>query len=55
MVVMSSDGPLNAYANAHGYVHEVMTLYNASGLMLFGSSSTEHSWFPGYNTSALVC
>lgn len=48
MVVMSSDGPLNAYVNPHGYVHEIITVYNASGLALLGSPVKEHSWFPGY-------
>uniref|UniRef100_A0A1D1YFS3 Protein cereblon n=1 Tax=Anthurium amnicola TaxID=1678845 RepID=A0A1D1YFS3_9ARAE len=48
MVVMSSDGPLNAYVNPHGYVHEIMTLNKVTGLALRGSPVKEHSWFPGY-------
>ncbi|KAK1290134.1 hypothetical protein QJS10_CPB18g01014 [Acorus calamus] len=55
MVVMSSDGPLNAYVNPHGYVHEVMTLHNASGLVLRGSPVKEHSWFPGYAWTVTNC
>ncbi|MQL78834.1 hypothetical protein Taro_011252 [Colocasia esculenta] len=48
MVVMSSDGPLNAYVNPYGYVHEIVTVSKASGLALRGSPVKEHSWFPGY-------
>lgn len=48
MVVMSSDGPLNAYVNPQGYVHEIITVYNATGLALVGLPVREHSWFPGY-------
>ncbi|XP_008809756.2 uncharacterized protein LOC103721361 [Phoenix dactylifera] len=58
MVVMSSDGPLNAYVNPHGYVHEVITVYHATGLALFGGPVKEHSWFPGYawtSTNCAVC
>ncbi|XP_010915397.1 uncharacterized protein [Elaeis guineensis] len=58
MVVMSSDGPLNAYVNPHGYVHEIITVYNANGLALLGSPAKEHSWFPGYAwtiTNCAVC
>ncbi|GJN14977.1 hypothetical protein PR202_gb01860 [Eleusine coracana subsp. coracana] len=47
MVVMSTDGPLGAYVNPHGCVHETITVSNATGLALSGSPSTVHSWFPG--------
>lgn len=48
MLVMSTEGPLSAYVNPHGYVHEIMTLYRANGLALRGRAETEYSWFPGY-------
>lgn len=48
MLVMSSDGPLGAYVNRYGFVHEVMTLYRANGLALIGPAVREYSWFPGY-------
>lgn len=44
---MSSDGPLGAYVNSTGYVHEIMTLHKASGLALTGPAVTKYSWFPG--------
>ncbi|XP_078431911.1 ATP-dependent protease La (LON) domain protein isoform X2 [Wolffia australiana] len=55
MVVMSTDGPLNAYVNPNGYVHEIMTLTRASGLALIGPAVTEHSWFPGYAWTITRC
>lgn len=55
MLVMSSDGPLGAYANPHGYVHEVMTLTRTSGIAVTGPPVKEYSWFPGYAWSAAEC
>ena len=48
MLVMSTDGPLGAYVNPSGYVHEIMTLLKANGLALMGVPTEEYSWFPGY-------
>lgn len=48
MLVMSTEGPLGAYVNPHGIVHEIMTLYKANGLALWGRPQLEYSWFPGY-------
>ncbi|KAG0572193.1 hypothetical protein KC19_VG075100 [Ceratodon purpureus] len=48
MLVMSADGPISAYVNAHGYVHETLTLHRASRLVLAGQPQTANSWFPGY-------
>ena len=45
---MSLTGLMGAYVNPGGYVHETVTFHKAKGLRLRGSSSTEHSWFPGY-------
>lgn len=47
MLVMSTEGPLGAYVNSHGFVHEVMTLYKANGMALVGYAEKEYSWFPG--------
>ena len=47
MLVMSAEGPINAFVNAHGFVHETLTLKRARGLVLEGSPETENSWFPG--------
>lgn len=49
MLVMSSEGPLGAYVNPSGCVHEIMTLYKATGLALTGLAVKEYSWFPGYD------
>ncbi|CAL5205252.1 unnamed protein product [Lathyrus oleraceus] len=55
MLVMSNEGPLGAYVNPGGYVHEIMTLYKANGLALIGPAVTEYSWFPGYAWTIANC
>lgn len=55
MLVMSSEGPLGAYVNPHGYVHEIMTLFKANGLAVIGNPVKEYSWFPGYAWSIAEC
>ncbi|RDX69160.1 Protein cereblon, partial [Mucuna pruriens] len=55
MLVMSSEGPLSAYVNPGGYVHEIMTLYKANGLALIGPAVAEYSWFPGYAWTIATC
>ncbi|KAK2991814.1 hypothetical protein RJ640_006374 [Escallonia rubra] len=55
MLVMSSEGPLGAYVNPHGYVHEIITLYKANGLAFIGNPVTEYSWFPGYAWTIAYC
>ncbi|XP_022732300.1 uncharacterized protein LOC111286548 isoform X2 [Durio zibethinus] len=55
MLVMSSDGPLGAYVNAYGTVHEVMTFCKANGLALIGLPDKEYSWFPGYAWTIINC
>ncbi|CAI9773126.1 unnamed protein product [Fraxinus pennsylvanica] len=55
MLVMSSEGPLGAYANEHGFVHEVTTLLKTNGLAIKGIPTKEYSWFPGYAWSIADC
>ncbi|CAD6271533.1 unnamed protein product [Miscanthus lutarioriparius] len=55
MVVMSTDGVLVAYVNPHGFVHETITVSNATGLALIGNPSKVHSWFPGYSWTMAAC
>ena len=45
---MSKEGPVNAFVNPNGDVHETATFLHARNLSLYGRSSTEHSYFPGY-------
>jgi len=47
MFSMSVDGPLAAYVNPGGYVHDTLTVMEVKGLTKQGHSSTKHSWFPG--------
>ncbi|CAM6036740.1 unnamed protein product [Sphagnum compactum] len=55
MLVMSADGPISAYVNAHGYVHETLTLSKVRGLRLTGEPQTANSWFPGYAWVLAAC
>ncbi|XP_036387081.1 protein cereblon-like isoform X3 [Megalops cyprinoides] len=52
---LSLYGPMAAYVNPHGYVHETLTVYKASNLNLIGRPSTLHSWFPGYAWTIAQC
>uniref|UniRef100_A0AAY4A1A5 Protein cereblon n=1 Tax=Denticeps clupeoides TaxID=299321 RepID=A0AAY4A1A5_9TELE len=52
---LSLYGPMAAYVNPHGYVHETLTVYKASNLTLIGRPSTLHSWFPGYAWTIAQC
>ncbi|KAI1234579.1 hypothetical protein IHE44_0003637 [Lamprotornis superbus] len=52
---LSLCGPMAAYVNPHGYIHETLTVYKASNLSLNGRPSTEHSWFPGYAWTIAQC
>ncbi|KAM5313458.1 protein cereblon [Glossophaga mutica] len=52
---LSLCGPMAAYVNPHGYVHETLTVYKASNLSLVGRPSTEHSWFPGFAWTVAQC
>ncbi|XP_072178020.1 protein cereblon-like [Diadema setosum] len=52
---MSLDGPMAAYVNPGGYVHETLTVYRAQNLNLVGRPSKENSWFPGYAWTILQC
>jgi len=55
MFSMSIEGPLQNYVNPAGHVHETLTVYKASNLRLFGRSSTDQSWFPGYSWTVCEC
>lgn len=52
---MSREGPLGAYVNPGGHVHEMFTVLSAKGLRHIGGASTQHSWFPGYAWTIVQC
>ncbi|RMX48678.1 hypothetical protein pdam_00014329 [Pocillopora damicornis] len=52
---MSLDGPLGAYVNPNGWVHETLTFYRASGIRLRGKPTAQNSWFPGYAWTIAEC
>lgn len=45
---MSIEGAQSIYVNPDGYLHDTMTLINATNLLLVSAPSTDYSWFPGY-------
>ncbi len=45
---MSVDGPLAAYVNPGGVVHDTLTVLKATNLRKVGSGTIENTWFPGY-------
>ncbi|KAL0711730.1 hypothetical protein Bca4012_018708 [Brassica carinata] len=55
MLVMSSDGPLGAYVNPQGHVHEIMTFHKANDIALRGRPVLKDSWFPGYAWTIANC
>lgn len=55
LVEMSCDGPVGTHVNPHGFVHSIITVNNATGLALVGTSSKEYSWFPGYSWTIGEC
>lgn len=55
ILVMSPEGPMDAYVNNFGFVHETLTLLRTQGLMLEGGPETQHSWFPGYSWTIAYC
>jgi len=52
---LSQKGPMSAYVNPGGHVHETVTFYKAKNLSLQGQSTTEYSWFPGYAWTVATC
>ncbi|XP_041417639.1 protein cereblon isoform X2 [Xenopus laevis] len=52
---LSLCGPMAAYVNPHGYVHETLTVYKAFNLSLVGRPSIENSWFPGFAWTIAQC
>eukprot|EP00898_Chlorokybus_atmophyticus_P001991 jgi/Chlat1/2793/Chrsp187S02914 len=52
---MSEDGPINAFVNSQGYVHEALTMRMVRGLVCEGRPETANSWFPGYAWTIAYC
>ena len=54
---MSEEGIGSAYVNAHGYVHDMITLQDVRDVGPLGGDEpeTENSWFPGYAWTIVYC
>jgi len=55
IVHINNTGPMNAYVNSHGVVHETLTLKQVEAVALQGSPCTDNSWFPGYAWTIMTC
>jgi cereblon len=51
----SEAGACAAWANPHGYVHEVLTVVEAPGVEPVGAPETAHSWFAGTSWRHALC
>jgi len=51
---MSVEGPLGAYVNPGGHVHEMLTVAQTRGLRLIGRPTVENSWFDGSEQSLII-
>ncbi|XP_066935165.1 protein cereblon-like [Clytia hemisphaerica] len=52
---LSKRGPMGAFVNPGGVIHETLTFYKANHLRLQGRATTEYSWFPGYAWTIAIC
>jgi cereblon len=54
-VALSPEGAGGAFVNAHGYVHDMLTVRAVRGLGVQGRPTTQDSWFPGYAWTIAHC
>ena len=52
---MSQAGAQNTFVNPNGFIHDTLTVRNASGLVQMSTWSNEFSWFPGYGWRYAHC
>jgi len=52
---MHAGGALGAFVNPHGYLHEVVTVRRACGLVRIGEPTLEATWFPGFAWTLALC
>jgi cereblon len=52
---MAADGPVAAFVNPGGFVHEIVTVRAVQEVRLLGPAVSEDSWFPGYTWTIGCC
>ena len=52
---MSAEGPVGAFVNPAGFLHEIVTVRAAVGLRLMGHAVEKDSWFAGYSWTIVIC
>ena len=57
VLAVTGEGTGGLFVNPSGYVHDVVAIrhMDAGKVMLLGSPSQEHSWFPGYAWTIANC
>ncbi|CAH0591500.1 unnamed protein product [Chrysodeixis includens] len=55
LFAMSSEGVHSNYTNLGGYMHDILTVRQATNVELSGAPSAEYSWFPGYTWTVALC
>ncbi|KAM7536542.1 hypothetical protein Aperf_G00000083744 [Anoplocephala perfoliata] len=57
VICLSTEGSAQAYVNPHGFIFDMLTLSTVypGSIGLYGSPSTESSWFPGYAWTIVEC
>jgi len=51
----TSDGPVNAFINPAGYLHEIVTVRAVEAVELEGVPTQADSWFEGYAWTIVRC
>ncbi|KAL6759698.1 PUA-like domain-containing protein [Haematococcus lacustris] len=57
-LAMTQEGVAAAFVNAHGYVHDMVTLSSLAhedAVAHLGAPTAEHCWFPGYAWTICLC
>lgn len=43
------------FVNAHGVIHDTLTVVDVKNVRLFGHKCSEYSWFPNYSWIIINC
>jgi hypothetical protein len=50
-----SNASSGSFVNPHGFLHQIVTLTQATGLRHYGEPVFQHSWFENYSWQILLC
>ncbi|PAV63361.1 hypothetical protein WR25_16156 [Diploscapter pachys] len=55
LINMNPEGTSGHFVNSHGYVHDMITVSEATSYSLQGNPTAEYSWFDGYKWTIMNC